>query len=55
MTDVSCGKCKYFERVRMWAYCNGGKKPYKLPQKAWYSGSIKSCTYFEPKIRKEQE
>ena len=55
MDEISCWKCKHFERVRMWAYCHGGKKERKLPQSAWYSGSIKFCTYFSPKADKEGE
>ena len=51
--EISCWNCKHFERVRMWAYCHGGKKVCKLPQKAWYSGNIKSCTYFSPKDEEE--
>ena len=45
----NCWDCKYFERLKMSAYCHGGKRITKLRQKDWYSGSVKFCTYFEPK------
>lgn len=46
-----CWKCKHFERLRMDAYCHGGKRVTKLPQKYWYSGSVKFCTEFEPRMK----
>lgn len=46
-----CWNCRHFERIRMAAYCHGGKKVTKLRQKDWYSGSVKFCTYFDPKPR----
>ncbi len=49
----NCWDCKHFERLKMSAYCHGGKRITKLRQKDWYSGSIKFCTYFEPKAEKE--
>lgn len=45
-----CWECKHFERLRMSAYCHGGKRVTKLPQKYWYSGSVKFCTDFEPRM-----
>jgi hypothetical protein len=35
----------------MSAYCHGGKRVTKLPQKYWYSGSVKFCTEFEPRTK----
>jgi len=51
----NCWDCKHFERVRMSAFCHGGKKITKLPQKYWYSGSVKFCTYFEAKTKEVSE
>ena len=49
MTKANCWDCKHFERIGMFAYCHGGKRVSKLPQKYWYSGSVKFCTCFEKK------
>ena len=49
MSEVSCWKCKHFERVRMSAFCHGGKRVKRIPQKCWYSGELKFCTDFESK------
>ena len=49
-----CWDCKYFERLKMSAYCHGGKRITKLRQKDWYSGSVKFCTYFEPKVEERK-
>ena len=54
MNEVSCWKCKHFERVRMSAFCHGGKRVKKLPQKCWYSGEVKFCTDFKPKKQEHE-
>ena len=51
----NCWDCKHFEIVGMSAYCHGGKRVTKLRQKDWYSGTIKFCTYFEPKQAERRE
>jgi len=51
----NCWDCKYFERLKMSAYCHGGKRITKLRQKDWYSGSVKFCTYFEPKVEERKD
>ena len=51
----NCWDCKHFERLRMSAYCHGGKRIAKLRLKDWYSGSVKFCTCFEPKTEREGE
>ena len=51
----NCWDCEYFERLRRFAYCHGGKRVTKLRQKDWYSGSVKFCTYFKPKTERRKE
>lgn len=51
----NCWDCKYFERLRMAAYCHGGEKVTKLARKYWYSGSVKFCTNFKPKNAERKE
>lgn len=53
--NPDCWNCEHFERLRMEAFCHGGKKVTKLPKKNWYSGCVKFCTYFEPKTERSEE
>lgn len=46
----NCWDCEHFERVRMYAYCHGGKRVTKLANKYWYSGTVKFCSDFKPHI-----
>ena len=51
----NCWECEHFERIRIYAYCHGGKRVTKIPQKYWYSGQIKFCTSFKEKEGKDNE
>lgn len=55
MDEKNCWTCEHFERVRIGAYCHGGKRTTKIPQKYWYSGSVKNCTSYKPKKDAEQK
>lgn len=55
MTRPNCWDCKHFERIRMYAYCHGGKRVSKLPQKYWYSGSVGFCTYFKERENRDDQ